>query len=185
MSNRDAHSVLASDAFFFKLGSGQSAPGSAQSSAPGSAWTTLDWMAGGAVGDVVEELRKEGHISDRQYVAVCRLLEDMRRAHGTSAGIVPEYGERVQTSVRPRGRPPGGGDPDAFNRMDRLLGSLREHERRMLGYLIVKKELPRGSLADYGRQASGYKHNRAARAFATGKIRSLLESIEELYCSGS
>jgi hypothetical protein len=64
--------------------------------------------------------------------------------------------------------------------MDRLLSKLRGHERELLGYLIVKRELPRGSLADRGRVKSGFEHNRSARAFTTGQIVSLLDSVVEL-----
>ncbi len=165
MSSRTSAHALSSDAFFFKLGGGA---------------TTENWMAGGATEDVVDELRKEGHVTDRQYVAVRRFLDDMRKAHGSSGGIVPQYGERVQSSLRERMAPPGGGDPDAFVRMNRVLTGLREHERQLLGYLIVKRELPRGSLTDRGRMTSGYSNGKTARAFTTGQIRALFESIAEL-----
>jgi len=165
MSNRTAQHAQAIDAFFFQLGEGAATP---------------DWMAGGSFGDVVLELRREGHVSDAQYGAAARLLRAMRSIHGTSGGIVPEIQERVQTSIRQCLYPPGGGDPDAFAFMDRLLSRLRGHERELLGYLIVRRELPRGSLADRGRVKSAYEHNRSARAFTTGQIVSLLDSVVEL-----
>jgi hypothetical protein len=141
----------------------------------------VEWMAGGSMADVVEELRKEGHVSDAHYVASCRLLEDMRRAHGSSDGIVGNVCERVQTSRRVRLGPPGGGDQDAFDRMMRMLDALSQHERKLLGFLIVQRELPRGSLSDLGRMTSGYQTNKTTRAFAVGRISSLLASIHERY----
>jgi hypothetical protein len=166
MSNR----TLSADAFFFQLGRGAALE---------------SWMAGGAMGEAVEELRKEGHVSEPQWMACRRFLEDLRRLHGSSAGIVPLYQERVQTSVRARSRPPGGGDPDAFARVTRVLNSLHPHERNTLGYLIVRKELPRGSLADFGRLYSAYKQNKTAKAFSTGVVQSLLASIACLYMQPS
>lgn len=138
------------------------------------------WLAGGAMGDVLEGLKKERHITDRQYVVGMCLLEDMRKAHGTSGGLIPQIGERVDTTLRARLFPPGGGDPDSFARMQRLLAGLRQHERELLGFLIVRAELPRGSLADWGRGRSAYAHGRSARAFTTGQISSALSSLAEI-----
>lgn len=141
-----------------------------------------DWMAGGCLGDVLVELRKEGHISDQQYALACCLLRDMRKAHGNSNGIVASFmQERVQTSTRNRDRPPGGGDPDAFRRMDAVLHGLRRHERDVLAYLICRRELPRGSLSELGRGRSAYKTQKTMRAAAVGRIGALLDSIAEVY----
>lgn len=143
--------------------------------------SSMDWNAGGAMGDVVEELHREGHVPDDHCLAVYRLLEDMRRAHGSSDGIVGQVCERVQTCTRERLAPPGGGDLDAFNRMTRLLDALSVHERRLLNFLVVQRELARGSLSDLGRMSSGYQTNKTTRAFAVGRISSLLASIHESY----
>lgn len=144
-----------------------------------------DWQAGGSIGDIIDSMYKEGHVRDELYVICLRLLDDMRRTHGTSGGIVLELGERVQTSVRERTAPPGGGDPDAFDRMERALSKLRAHEREMMAYLIRTRELPPGGLAHVGQQSSGYKHARSARAYMTGRIVALLESIAEVYPRGA
>ena len=169
MSNRTAEHARSVDAFFFQLGNGAA---------------TENWMAGGSMGDVVAILRREGHLSDMQYAAAARLLRAMRRAHGSSGGIVGELQERVQTSIRERIAPPGGGDPDAFALVDRVLSKLRRHERELLGHLIVMRELPRGgSLADRGRARSGFEHTRSARACTTGQIVSLLDTVVELSTS--
>jgi hypothetical protein len=141
----------------------------------------IDWMAGGAMGDVVEELHKEGHVSDAEYVACCRFLEDMRRSHGTSDGIVSQVCERVQTSRRERLAPPGGGDPDAFARVTQLLNGLPHHQRTWMNSLILKREAVRGSLSDLGRIASAYKTNKTTRAFAVGRITAIFASIAEQY----
>jgi hypothetical protein len=138
-------------------------------------------MAGGSMGDVMAELHREGHIKAEDYVAVCWLLEDMRASHGTSAGIVGEVCEKVQTSLRERMCPPGGGDPDAFDRMSRVLDRLRAHERDLLRVLVVQRELPRGGLSDMGRLRSAYRTNKTTRAFAVGMIASLASSIAQLY----
>jgi hypothetical protein len=138
-------------------------------------------MAGGSMGDVMEELHKEGHIRSAHYVAVCKLLDDMRRSHGTSAGIVSMPSERVDTSIRDRLAPPGGGDQDAFARMSKALERLRSHERELLAFLVLQRELARGALSDYGRQWSSYKTNKTTRAVAVGKVSSLAASIAEAY----
>jgi hypothetical protein len=65
--------------------------------------------------------------------------------------------------------------------MDRVVGNLRTHERETMAYLIRCRELSRGTLAERGRQTSGYTHGRAARAFMTGRIVALLDSIAEVY----
>ena len=72
----------------------------------GAGASSENWMAGGSFRDVLMELHKEGHISDVQYVTACRLVQDMQRAHGSSAGIVSQPQERVQTSLRSRTAPP-------------------------------------------------------------------------------
>lgn len=138
------------------------------------------WLAGGAMGDVLEGLKKEGHITGRQYVAGLWLLDEMRKSHGTSAGLIPQLGERVDTSRMARLFPPGGGDPDSFARMEIFLDGLRQHERELLGFLIVHKERTRGSLADWGRGRSAYEHGRSARAFTTGQISAALSSLAEI-----
>jgi len=145
----------------------------------------LDKIAGGSIGDVIEELHREGHIKDSHYVAVCRLLADMRTHHGDSGGIVSEVQERVQTCIRERLCPPGGGDPDAFARMSRALNLLRPHERELLNFLVVKKELGRGALSDWGRLRSAYRTNKTTRAAAVGQVTCLAASIAEVYGGGA
>ena len=138
-------------------------------------------MAGGSFPDVLNELHKEGHITATQYAAASRFVMDLQRSHGTSDGIVSQTQERVQTSLRERLAPPGGGDVDAFARMDKLLSQLRRHERLILEFLILRRELPRGSLCDLGRQLSRYQTNKTTRAAAVGRIGALLDSVVELY----
>lgn len=137
------------------------------------------WLAGGGMGDVLDGLKKEGHITDGQYVAGCWLLQQMQQAHGSSGGLVPQVGERVDCSNVQRLFPPGGGNLDSFMRMENAMRRLRNHERELLNFLIVRKELNRGSLADWGRGRSAYEHGRSARAFTTGQICAALSSLEE------
>lgn len=142
-----------------------------------------DWQAGGAFPDIVKDLKLDKHIGDRLYIAGCRLAHDMQAIHGTSAGLVSRYGEYVASGVSDRLPARFGTDGDAFKRMCVVLGHLREHERSLLQFCIVSRELDRGKLCDWGRQNSGYATSKTARAAATGQIRSLLESIEEIYRS--
>ena len=139
------------------------------------------WQAGGAFGDVVAELVKEGHIPQSLAAAAHRLLMDFRGAYGSSEGIVSQVTERVQSSVRMRDRPPGYPANSCQERMSYVLRHLRAHERETLHWLVMKRELPRGSLADLGRVTSAYKTQKTARAAATGQVRALLATICELH----
>jgi hypothetical protein len=138
-----------------------------------------DWQAGGALTDILTDLRREGHISDALMVSACRLVHDMTRMHGSSAGV-SSYSERLDSGVAPSKRSCRS-DPDAFARMDRALGLLRRHERQLLATCILAKENHRGTLTDWGRQHSQYKTPKTQKAMATGAMRSLLGTIHEIY----
>lgn len=140
-----------------------------------------DWQAGGALPDVLKDLKREGHISDSLYVAGCRLAHDMTRCHGRSGGLVSRYCDQVDGGVSEGLPPQHATDFDAFQRMDSVLGHLRGHEREILAFCVLSRELQRGSLSDWGRQRSKYQSAKTAKAFATGQIRSMLQSLEELY----
>jgi hypothetical protein len=141
----------------------------------------FDLSAGGAAGDIISELRKEGHISDWAFVTFHRFLHDLRCCHGTSDGIVGQLAERVQTSTRSRLAPPGGGDPDAYARVRRVLDRMLDHERQLFGYLVKQRELARGSLSDFGKQTSGYRTNKTSRAYSVGRISGLVATVAELW----
>jgi hypothetical protein len=136
--------------------------------------------AGGAFGDVIEELWKEGHIPQEHYMSARRFLHDMRRFHGHSHGVV-QYGERVQSSYTDR-LPALGGSSEAFRRVQKLLDGLYAHDRGLFNYLVRKKELARGSLSDLGRMWSGYKTNKTTRAYMAGRVASLIATMHENYC---
>lgn len=140
----------------------------------------MDLLAGGAAGDIVSELHKEGHISDHAYVVFCRFLHDLRMCHGTSDGIVGQLSERVQSSTRARLAPPGGGDPDSYARVRKVFDGLFDHERRLFGYLVTQRERAFNSLSDFGRQTSNYKTNKTTRAYTVGRVNGLVASIAEL-----
>ena len=138
--------------------------------------TTEDWQAGGGLPDIVRELHRDRHLPARLVQAACHLVADMARCHGSSGGLVSSHGVRVDGGSGDRDLGPVA-DVDAWQRMSRVLSSLRPHERELLTWCIVSGELERGSLADWGRQLSAYSTPRTARAFAAGQIRSMLETV--------
>lgn len=135
--------------------------------------------AGGAMEEVIDVLRREGHVPDRLYVSALHLLGDMRNALGSSAGLVGQLGVRVDSSRR--GGHGAFRHSAAFERMRRILDGLRPHERELMRWLVTCRELERGTLVDRGRLTSGYEHARTARAYATGQIVSLLATIADGY----
>lgn len=134
------------------------------------------WEAGGAFGGVIDEMYDAGHIPDRLLVSSRRFLHDLRREHGSSAGLVGGYSERIE--VRQDGRLIAlGTDFDAWDRIRRVIDNLNAAEAELFAWLVSRRELRRGQLADWGRAHSGCKTDKACTAFAAGQIRSLLESI--------
>lgn len=164
MSDRAAH---ASEAFFYSFANGAATPG---------------WLAGGAFPDSLMEMQRDGaHIPPDHLASARRFLDCLQACHGDSVGVVGMYGERVQTSFRQRLRPSGGaGNERARALMERVIAGLRSHERALLMWLIIRKELPRGALADLGRQASAYRTSKTTRAYTVGRISALLATIHEL-----
>lgn len=134
---------------------------------------------GGALGDVLDELKEEGHLSSRQYHAGVLLLRMLQTWHGTSAGFSRWLVERIDN----------GGYEDAvaqrvaradLERLDVLLKGLRQHEREFLKFLVVHRERPRGTLADWGGIKSAYKTNKTRRAVTVGRASGFLDSVAEL-----
>ena len=134
---------------------------------------------GGALGDVVDEVYKEGHIPAAHYASAQCFLRDMRKFHGHSFGIV-QYAERVQSSYKDR-LPALGSRPEAFRRMQKVLDGFYEHDRGLFNYLVRKKELARGALSDLGRMWSGYKTNKTTRAYMVGRVASMVATMHETY----
>jgi hypothetical protein len=132
------------------------------------------------MGDVLEDLRSEGHLSARQHRAMALFLRDLQANHGTSEGVVGLLAERVQSSTRSRLWPPGGSS-GGLAALDALLYGLRPHERRLVAFLVKHREEARGTLSDFGRVHSGYKTPRTTRAVAIGRIGALLDTLADEY----
>lgn len=142
---------------------------------------TEDWQAGGSFGDILTDLKREGHITPDLYIAGFRLIHDMTKCHGTSMGLTSQYGEQLDGSEPTRLPPHYIPDLDAFRRMDSVLGGLRQHERALLSYCVRSRDLPRGGLSDWGREYTGYETAKTARAATVGMIKAMLGSVYELY----
>jgi len=141
------------------------------------------WQAGGALGDTLEELYKDGHISGLQYATASKFLHDLRTSRGSSEGVVGVVEERVQSSTRSRIAPPGAHANAAQRRTAHVLKQLRDHERETLHFLIMRREMARGGLSDLGRIRSNYQTQKTTRAAATGLVRALVATIVEVYPS--
>jgi hypothetical protein len=131
---------------------------------------------GGSLGDIIDDLRHEGHLSPRQLKAVLIFLAELQRSHGASAGLVTNISEKVDLSRREAQRPPGGA---SITELDHRLHRLRPHERELLKCLITAREKPRGTLTDYGKARCGFSQQRTAKAFAIGRVSALLESLAD------
>jgi len=132
---------------------------------------------GGGFGDLLDELKGEQHLTDRQYLAGNVLLTMLRTSHGSSNGLVGQISDKVDSSARQPLWPVGGA---SIAHVDSLLKGLRRHERELFKFLVVHKELPRGSLADWGRTRSAYKTNKTRRAVTVGRVTGFLDSVAEL-----
>lgn len=143
----------------------------------------MDWMAGGGMPDIIAGLYKEGHLTGDQARSVGRLLYDMQAAHGSSAGLVTAFADRVSGRGAERFFLASCGDVVAFERMERALASLHRHELDMLAFLICARERERGALADLGRSKSAYTTAKTQRANAVGRISSFADSISEMYAA--
>jgi hypothetical protein len=130
--------------------------------------------------DVLTSLVKEGHLTQAQARAGYAFLKELQQYHGTSAGLVGQVQERVDMTTRSRLAPPDGGGMGTGS-IDLIVQGLRPHEQDLLRFLVIHKELPRGSLADWGRQNSGYKTPKTCKAMAVGAVRSMLDSMAAIY----
>lgn len=130
------------------------------------------------MGDVLEEWKQEGHLTERQYLAGRVLLAILQRCHGSSDGIVGQLLDKVDGSTRCPDWPPGSGADVA--ELERLLKGLRRHEREFMRHLVVHRERPRGTVADWGSVKSSYRTNKTRRAFTVGRGTGFLDSVAEL-----
>lgn len=136
------------------------------------------------MGEVIQALFKEGHLTPRQCAAGVAFLTDLQWGGGSSSGMVLDL-DRTKGSGRQPLYPPGGYESERHLRCREVLTRLRGHERDMLKFLVTHREKARGTLADWGRQRSAYTTAKTARARAVGEVAALLESIAELYPSPS
>jgi hypothetical protein len=89
-------------------------------------------LPGGALGEVVADVAQ--HLTQRHQTAAALFLEDLRRYHGYSAGLVTNIAEKIDAGRSERLRPPGGEPAD----YDKRLKQLRPHERRLLTQLTLR-----------------------------------------------
>ena len=64
--------------------------------------------------------------------------------------------------------------------MERLLKGLRPHERALVKALVTSPERGVVSLSEYGKARSNYATQRTARAYATGRLVAMLETLSEV-----
>lgn len=133
---------------------------------------------GGSMGDVIEDMAEKGHLNARQREAAALFLAALQAHHGSSQGIVGSTSDKVDCTLQLPCWPPGGGVP--VDACERLLKGLRGHERELLKFLVTHRELPRGSLADWGRQHSNYKTGKTQLAVTVGRVTAMLDSIAEI-----
>lgn len=138
-----------------------------------------NWQAGGSLGDVLEDLAREGHLTQSQMRAILLFMYDLKTHHGSTAGLVGKLDERVSTSFNFSRLPQGVRNVESFARLSKLFQSLHAHERDFLSFLVRSRELPRGGLGDWGRMHSAYSNAKQSRAFAVGQVRSLAQTIAE------
>ena len=131
--------------------------------------------------DVLLSLQREGHLRDAHCVTGFNFLKDLQRSHGSSDGLVGMMSDKVDASFKPSMAPPGAGNAGGLDQLDFVLSRLRSHERNLLKYLVEHRELPRGGLLDWARQHCNYTTQKTAKAFAVGRIQSMLESMAEIY----
>lgn len=138
----------------------------------------VDHEAGGSMAETIQQLHSSGRLSGRQLMAAHRYLSDITAYHGSSG--IGGYAERVQVSLQVRSKAPSGWT-HAHVRAQQVLDKLREHERMVLAWLVTRRERGRSSLADLGRQVSGYEDRSMAVAAATARIQGLLDTLAEHY----
>jgi hypothetical protein len=102
----------------------------------------------------------------------------LQSSFGSSGGITSAWRERVDGGTVFRSSPTGW--THAQLTIQAILDELRQHERRTLDWLILRREQERRSLADFGRVSCGYQDRSMAIAAAGERIRMLLESISEI-----
>jgi hypothetical protein len=128
--------------------------------------------------DLIQDLAAEKHLSPRQLRAAGMFLRELQAHHGHSAGLVMHLSEKIDAGRQARLRPPGGASIAA---LDSRLGKLHQHERVLLAALVRHGEKGKATLSDYGKARSNYQTQRTSKAFATGRVSALLETLADTY----
>ena len=132
---------------------------------------------GGAMGDILEEVRGDGHLTKRQYNAGVLLLALLQKIEGSSKGLVAQMMGKVDgASFSPSQYAGAAADAD----LNRILKGLRPAERSFMKFLVVCREKPRGQLADWGKSHSDFKTNKTARAVTIGRLIGFLDAVADL-----
>jgi hypothetical protein len=111
------------------------------------------------------------------------LMAYLQMCAGSSAGLVLQFADKVDAGGLLGFKPCYPGDSFALQaqeRISKMLLGLRQHERALLTFLIVRRERAYGKLSDYGKGKSSYSVNRTAHACAIGRLGALLDSVAEL-----
>lgn len=138
--------------------------------------------AGGAFYDVVGQIADRGNLTPRQIGAGQWFYALLSTYHGSSAGLITGYRERVDTSA-PATRSHGGSSTSEFVVMQWVLQRLHPHERRMMEWLVTYSERPAGrrSLHYYVLDVVNLDAQRQyAVPMAVGHLQALLETIAGL-----
>ena len=124
---------------------------------------------GSELARIIDSMKREGHQTREQHDAAQLLLAYMAVSQGNSRGLVGSLGDRVDDKRY------GAGHPIAFDaQMGALLERLHQHERAMLRDLAIGQ-----TLEGYSARRCGYQPNRTLRAFGTGRLSALLDSVAE------
>lgn len=146
-----------------------------------------DWMSNrrkvspgaplGPLPDILDDISE--HLQPRTRRAAALFVAAVQSSHGSSAALVTGdlSNTRVDISRTARGAPPGG---QSTMLMEKLLKGLRRHERALIHALVTSPERGVVSLSAYGKSRSSYDSQRTARAFATGRLVGLLETLSEV-----
>ena len=126
---------------------------------------------------VLDELNAKGRLTPSRAYVAHRFLADWRHAHGSSAGLVGMYGERVSRTTAPLGPPRGANG--AQERLQAVLDRLRAHERVTINYILTPRERSRPGLEHWGAEVSGYKDRAMAIGAAVARIQALLDTLGE------
>lgn len=126
---------------------------------------------------ILAALHTAGKLRGRALVAAIRLASDCAASHGSSVGVVANYGDAGNG---------GSGDGPAYyvsasaQRLDALSRHLHPHERDLLGELLRVETRPWPTIQSWGASA-GYRSDDAQRAAGVARVLALLASVADFY----